>query len=83
MSSIACSRCRQQRPAVAEVPFSGELGDQIRQQVCEVCWAEWQQAEVIVINELRLDFMDPRSHDILTQHMREFLGLDGEPSSPQ
>jgi Fe-S cluster biosynthesis and repair protein YggX len=31
----------------------------------------------MVINELRLDFMDPKSLDILTQHLREFLCLDG------
>ena len=80
MTTIDCSRCRQQRSAAEEVPYPGELGAQIQQHVCESCWAEWQQAEVIVINELRLDFMDPKSHDILVQHMREFLGLDGEPS---
>lgn len=83
MKTVVCSRCRQQRTAIEEVPYSGALGEQIQQRVCEPCWAEWQQAEVIVINELRLDFMDPRSHDILVQHMREFLGLDGEPSPSQ
>jgi Fe-S cluster biosynthesis and repair protein YggX len=31
----------------------------------------------MVINELRLNFMDPRSQEVLTQHMREFLGLTG------
>jgi len=65
------------------VPYPGELGVEIREKVCGQCWAEWQQTEVIVINELRLDFMDPSSQDILVQHMREFLGLDGEPSPIQ
>lgn len=35
--------------------------------------------EVMVINELRLDFMDPKSQDVLVQHMRDFLCLDGTP----
>lgn len=78
MSKITCSRCRQQRLPVGDVPYSGDLGEKIRQNVCGQCWAEWQQAEVIVINELRLDFMDPKSHEVLIQHLREFLGLDGE-----
>jgi len=80
VTSIVCSRCRQQRDAVENVPYAGDLGEEIRQRVCAICWTEWQQAEVIVINELRLDFMDPKSHDILLQHLREFFGLDGEPS---
>jgi len=31
----------------------------------------------MVINELKLNFMEPSSQEILTSHMREFLGLDG------
>ena len=44
--------------------------------VCATCWHEWTQAEVMVINELRLNFMDPKSLEILERHMREFLLLD-------
>ena len=50
---------------------------QIRAGVCADCWAEWQEAEVMVINELRLNFMDPKSQDVLAQQLREFLMLDG------
>jgi Fe-S cluster biosynthesis and repair protein YggX len=81
MSSVTCTRCKLTRPAIEGNPYPGELGEEILQKVCGQCWAEWQQAEVMVINELRLDFMDPRSHDVLVQQMREFLLLDGEPSS--
>ena len=42
--------------------------------VCADCWAEWEKHEVMVINELRLNFMDPRSADVLHQKLREFLG---------
>jgi len=34
----------------------------------------------MVINELKLSFMEPSSQEILTAHMREFLGLDGIPA---
>lgn len=79
MSTVTCSRCKLDRPAIEGNPYPGDLGEKIRDKVCAQCWSEWQQAEVIVINELRLDFMDPRSQDTLALHMREFLGLDGEP----
>ena len=32
--------------------------------------------EVIVINELRLNFMDPAAQDILHRRMKEFLELE-------
>jgi Fe-S cluster biosynthesis and repair protein YggX len=73
---IACVRCRREAPTLGSTPYPGRLGEEIRANVCADCWREWQNAEVMVINELRLNFMDPRSQEILVQHLREFLALD-------
>ncbi|MCL4839231.1 MAG: Fe(2+)-trafficking protein, partial [Thermoanaerobaculia bacterium] len=35
-----------------------------------------QRAEVMVINELRLNFMDPEAPKVLETHLRQFLALD-------
>jgi Fe-S cluster biosynthesis and repair protein YggX len=85
--TVDCSRCpRPDAPALKKPPLYGPIGKEIQARVCADCWAEWQKAEVMVINELRLNFMDPASQEILTRHMREFLFLDvpaGEaPTSP-
>ena len=74
--TVECARCGRTAAAATGVFYGGEVGERIRARTCADCWAEWQQAEVMVINELQLNFMDPRSQDILVQHMREFLGLD-------
>lgn len=79
MAAVTCSRCGQTREAPSSVPYSGSLGEEILAKACAACWSDWLQTEVIVINELRLDFMDPRAQDILVRNMREFLGLDGNP----
>ena len=73
---IECARCGHEAPPPAAVTYPGALGDELKRRVCANCWAEWQQAEVMVINELQLNFMDPRAQDVLVRHMREFLGLD-------
>ncbi|MGH9380292.1 MAG: oxidative damage protection protein [Thermoanaerobaculia bacterium] len=76
-ATVACARCaRPEAPAVEQRVFPGSLGDDIQERVCRDCWAEWQQMEVMVINELRLNFMDPQAQDVLTRQMREFLCLD-------
>lgn len=77
--TVSCVRCQRQAPAVVDPAYPGPLGDEIRAKVCADCWSEWQAGEVMVINELRLNFMDPKSQDILVRHMREFLALDGPP----
>ena len=81
-ATIVCARCgRAEAPALAAPPFPGELGKEIAARACSDCWADWQRAEVMVINELRLNFMDPAAQDVLTRHMREFLLLDPPPET--
>jgi Fe-S cluster biosynthesis and repair protein YggX len=78
-ATVSCARCGEERPALAHAPFGGALGEEIAARVCAGCWTEWRQVEVMVINELRLNFMEPSSQEILAVEMRRFLGLDGAP----
>lgn len=77
-----CSRCGTPGPRLPPTPYPGATGDELSEQVCADCWAEWLQAEVIVINEMRLNFMEPDAQGILALHMREFLLLDKPQSGP-
>ncbi len=80
-TTVTCVRCGRNAPAATGVTYGGTLGAEIREKVCNTCWQEWLGMEVMVINELRLDFMDPRSMETLTQQLRQFLLLDG-PADP-
>jgi Fe-S cluster biosynthesis and repair protein YggX len=71
-----CVRCgRAGAPRLRRPPLPGAAGREVQAQVCADCWAEWGRAEVMVINELRLNFMDPAAQEVLNRHMREFLHL--------
>jgi Fe-S cluster biosynthesis and repair protein YggX len=73
-ATVHCARCgRSDAPALPRPPMPGKLGIEIRDRVCADCWNEWQKMEVMVINELRLNFMDPEAQKILAKHMRDFL----------
>ncbi|HEX7181005.1 MAG TPA: oxidative damage protection protein [Thermoanaerobaculia bacterium] len=73
-ATVHCARCgRPEAPALPRPPLPGKLGGEIREKVCADCWSEWQKMEVMVINELRLNFMDPGAQEVLNRHMREFL----------
>lgn len=72
-AQVDCVRCRRTREAIAGPTYPGALGEEIQAKICAACWADWQAAEVMVINELRLNFMDPASGPILERHLREFL----------
>ncbi|MBW8876302.1 MAG: oxidative damage protection protein [Acidobacteria bacterium] len=74
MVTVHCARCgRPEAPALPRQPLPGKLGAEVRERACLDCWNEWQKMEVMVINELRLNFMDPAAQETLTRHMKEFL----------
>ena len=75
-AKVTCRRCGKEGPALARPPQPGPLGAEIQSTVCADCWREWEKAEVMVINELRLNFMDPEAQRTLDTHMREFLALE-------
>lgn len=72
---VFCSKLEKWAPRVARVPWGGKLGVSIRENVSEEAWQEWLKMEVMVINELRLNFMDPKAQDVLIAQMRQFLVL--------
>lgn len=80
-ATVVCVRCGQDGPALAKAPFPGKLGAEIRDKICGDCWAEWRRVEVMVINELKLNFMEPSAQEVLAAEMRKFLGLDGPPGA--
>ena len=76
--TVHCARCgRTDAPALPRAPLPGPLGGELAERVCADCWGEWQKIEVMVINELRLNFMDPNAQQVLDQQMRQFFLLDG------
>lgn len=74
-ATLDCTRCGKHAPAASNVTWGGALGERIRAEICQPCWKEWQAQEVIVINELRLNFMDPKSLAVLEEHLKQFLAL--------
>jgi len=77
--AVHCRRCARDAAALSAPPFPGRGGEEIHSRVCADCWREWQRAEVMVINELKLNFMDPTAQQVLDRHMRDFLLLDSSP----
>lgn len=80
--TVQCVRCGREAAALPRPPLPGEIGAEVQVKVCADCWGEWERAEVMVINELRLNFMDPEAPEILARHMRDFLFLDGGDPQP-
>jgi len=56
------------------------LGEEIRNRICPACWKEWMGVQVMLINEYRLNLVDPQVRHQLEAELRRFLNLTAEES---
>ena len=77
---LTCNRCGKtgDGPPPQRVPFPGKAKEQILSRICEACWKDWEGMEVKVINEYRLNFLDPDHREMLQRACFDFLGLPAE-----
>jgi Fe-S cluster biosynthesis and repair protein YggX len=77
--TIICSRCGSESEAMAQPPMPTALGTEVQRHVCPGCWREWLRAQVMLINEYRLNLVDPQARATLEGQMRTFLNLAASP----
>jgi Fe-S cluster biosynthesis and repair protein YggX len=56
-------------------PINDDVGRQIYEHICTVCWREWLGMGIKVINEMRLDLSTEMGQQMYDQYMKEFLGM--------
>lgn len=78
MPDITCTRCAQERPAIAFAPFRSPLGERIHAEICQVCWGEWLKHQTMLINHYGLNVRDPEAKKFLTENTEKFLFGTGE-----
>ncbi len=77
MPDIQCQRCHQTR-AQQPSPFRDELGERIHESICQVCWDEWLQKQMQLINHYALDVRTVEARDFLRRNVESFLFGVGE-----
>lgn len=73
MKIVYCVKLQVEAPALRAPPFPGKLGSRIFEQISQPAWDSWIQEQTKIINELRLDVADSKSHELLRLKMLEYL----------
>ncbi len=56
-------------------PIPGELGKKVWENVSKEAWQQWIKHQTMLINENRLNLMDPKARKYLSEQMeRHFFG---------
>jgi Fe-S cluster biosynthesis and repair protein YggX len=68
-----CQKCDRTGPRLERPPYPGELGQEITETICKVCWPDWLRVQMMVINEYRVNLADKKGMQIVEDQMRQFL----------
>lgn len=75
--TVECLVLKRQADGLDEPPYPGEIGLRIYESVSAEGWREWLGRLQMIINENQLNTADPRSIEIIQQHMLGFLFGEG------
>ncbi len=71
--TVFCRKYQAELPGLAVPPLPGELGQRIYEEVSQQAWQEWQANQTMLINEHRLNLIDPAARAFLTGEMERFF----------
>ncbi|WP_417659548.1 oxidative damage protection protein [Pseudidiomarina sp.] len=71
--TVYCEYLKKEAEGLDFQLYPGELGEKIFQSISKQAWAEWQKKQTMLINEKRLNLMDPNARNFLEEQMQAFL----------
>jgi len=77
MATVMCAKYGKEMPALEKQPFPGEAGKRVLEEVSAKAWDEWLGIQTMIINENRLNMMDPDARKFLSEQRDKFL-YEGE-----
>ncbi len=70
---VQCVVLKREAPGLERVPYPGELGKRIFENVSKEAWARWLQQQTMLINEYRLTPIEPKARKFLEGEMEKFF----------
>jgi Fe-S cluster biosynthesis and repair protein YggX len=70
---VHCVVLKREAPGLERLPYSGELGRRIYDNVSQEAWGRWLKHQTMLLNEYRLSPVDPKARKFLESEMEKFL----------
>ncbi len=77
MRMIQCKKLNKELEGLARPTYPGELGLKIFNEISDEAWQMWLRQQTILINEYRLNPLDPKARTFLKEQMQAFFFGDG------
>ena len=74
---VKCVKLGRELPGLDRIPWKGELGKRIYDNVSKEAWRMWVSHSTMILNEYRLNPLDPNAPKVMEQQMEQFFFGDG------
>ncbi|KMT66014.1 oxidative damage protection protein [Catenovulum maritimum] len=71
--TVFCQHLKQDADGLDFQLYPGELGKRIYDNISKQAWAEWQKKQTMLINEKKMNMMNPDDRKFLEAAMVDFL----------
>ena len=79
--TVHCIKLDKDADGLDFAPWPGELGQRIYQQVSKEAWGQWLAHQTMLINEMRLSPLDPKTRSFLATEMEKYF-FGGDVAQP-
>jgi len=79
---VKCVKLGREAEAMKFKPFNDEFGQRLYDSVSQEAWKLWLEHSKMLINEYRLDLLDPRAQKILREQCDKFFFGEGAQLPP-
>jgi Fe-S cluster biosynthesis and repair protein YggX len=74
---VHCVKLGREAEGLDRIPYPGEIGKRVFENVSKQAWADWLKHQTMLINENRLSPMDPKARAFLEEQMEKYFFGEG------
>ena len=75
--TIFCSYLKREADGLDRIPYPGEIGKRIFENISKEAWQQWLRHQTMLMNEYRLSPIEPKARQFLVEEMEKFLFSGG------
>jgi Fe-S cluster biosynthesis and repair protein YggX len=75
--TVMCVKFGRKMEGLDRVPWKGEIGQRIYENVSKEAWKLWIEHSKMIMNEYRLNPLDPQSQKIMEEQLEQFFFGEG------
>jgi Fe-S cluster biosynthesis and repair protein YggX len=74
---VHCVKFDKDMPGLERIPWKGDIGKRVYENVSADAWKLWIEYSKMLVNEYRLNPLDPQSQKIMEEQMEQYFFGEG------